>query len=379
MPTNEKRLMAKIGVRRKARQKAALRVFYFAVHRPDYPRNRRIRDYLRGMPEVSSLQMHVKRRESCRIVRAIGNFSALVKGARGADIVFLAEFALHFAPIVRLVTWAFGARMVVDGYVGAHETEIDDHKKHSPRSLQAVRHRLVDLMARLLADAFLIDTEYRAEQIRARLRHKAKVFSLPVGAPAWAYPQDSPPRESFGEILFYGNFIPLQGVGVILEALSLIPRSFTFRATVVGSSIDQKKYVQLANALGVGTRCRFLDAVPEGQLAPLIASASIVLGIFGDSYKARTVIPNKVWQGLASGRTVVTRSGSSYGEIMPFVGGQLVQISPANPHELSETLVRLLEDVHRPVFYPQSAAALSRYVDQRFSDFGDWIRHPNSR
>ena len=55
--------------------------------------------------------------------------------------------------------------------------------------------------------------------------------------------------------------------------------------------------------------------VDYAELSSLIGRADICLGIFGTSQKAASVIPNKVYQCLASGRHVVTRRSPAMEEI----------------------------------------------------------------
>ncbi len=349
-----------------------LTVFYYAVHDLGYPRNARIRGYLDAHPAVAAVRVHTKARLASRVRTKLSDLQALWRGSKGADIIVVSEFALPYAGPAAVVARVRGARLVVDGFVGAHETVIGDHQQHAERSWQAVRHRLTDLLAVRAADLFLIDTRSRAEAVRRGSKVKTLVVSLPVGAPDWAQPGPGS-KSDRTRLLFYGNFLPLHGVDVIVAAVASMRRSTEVQLTLVGSSTaDVKRQVRDA---GLDKRCTFVPAVPAAELPDLIADSDAVLGVFGDSPKARTVIPNKVWQGLACGRTVITRASTGLDEIVDFVPDQLIVVNPPTSDELSAVLDRFV-DQRTPteaVVYPAARGVLDRYVHVEFAALGDWL------
>jgi hypothetical protein len=50
----------------------------------------------------------------------------------------------------------------------------------------------------------------------------------------------------------------------------------------------------------------FLSFIPVSQLPFHIQKADLVLGIFGDTEKSQRVVPNKVYEGLAMAKPVIT-------------------------------------------------------------------------
>jgi hypothetical protein len=94
--------------------------------------------------------------------------------------------------------------------------------------------------------------------------------------------------------------------------------------------------------------------VPESELRGYVARADVVLGVFGTSVKARGVVANKVWQGLACGRSVITQRSSALAPLAAVVGGSLVQTEPGCASSLAQALVDVRPstpstdvDVHR--------------------------------
>jgi glycosyltransferase involved in cell wall biosynthesis len=85
-----------------------------------------------------------------------------------------------------------------------------------------------------------------------------------------------------------------------------------------------------------------VDWMPFEQLPREIASATICLGIFGTTDKARRVVPNKVFQCLAVGRPVVT--GDTPAIRGAFTPAQVATSAPGDPTALADTIRRLIRD-----------------------------------
>lgn len=355
-------------------QKAGrLRVFYYGVHDTAYPRNSRIRSYLETRSRIS-VDVAPRARIGGRFARAKADLFALLRGARRADVIVLSEFRLTHAPLVRLVAWITGARVVIDGFVGLYETAVGDWASVSPRSFRARILALQDHLAASCADLFLIDTEVRAEAIRAALRPGAPVLALPVGAPDWALYR-APAERGPLRLLYYGNYIPLHGLDIVLDALDLLSAQRDFHVVFVGDGPLRPGIESRVKRSAWSAAADFRAPVPEQRLAELIAESDVVLGIFGSSAKASGVIANKVWQGLACGRTVVTQKSPALADLPESVRPLLVSTAPGSPRALAEALVS--------VEAPDAEAArvagrrLEVSVTERFEALGRWIDgHP---
>lgn len=348
-----------------------MKVGYGRVWDPAYPRNARIRAYL---TRRFGAEITVNRRwEGSRSRRIPHDVLTLLFGLHGKQLYILAEFSLPYAVLLWVVARVNRGVLVVDGFVGQYETMVEDWKKARPGTLRARWYSLVDRIACRVADLVLIDTRVRARAL-ADAHPGTEVLSLPVGSPAWARPGSRPEQGSGGvaKVLYYGNYIPLHGLPVVLEAVRRAVGETELSVTLIGNGTPRPEIERRASELGLDHVCRFVDPVPEEELAGHLADADIVLGIFGDSDKARTVIANKVWQGLASGRTVVTRTSPALAEIANVCAGQLVQVDGGDDEqlaaELAVALVRLAADGGR--IATDTAAALEAYVASEYDAFG---------
>ncbi|GAA1533635.1 hypothetical protein GCM10009762_04890 [Dermacoccus barathri] len=289
-------------------------------------------------------------------------------------MVFLAEQATAYAPFAWLAARASGSPLVVDGFIGLHETRILDWKKHPESSLAAKVYFVSDWLAARLADLYLTDTEIRAQRIRGFTTSRTDVMSLPVGAPSWARSLPRRTHESGKlRILYYGNFIPLHGVSLLLRAVAQASSAVSVELTLIGPKKPRGPYQELADQLGLFSNLRWLDPVAEDALIDQIAEHDVVAGVFGDSLKAQSVIANKTWQGLAAGRPVLTQRSQALEEIAPIVGEQLIVTEPGSVDDLADRIVDLARRGELPN-NPSAAADLEMYVQHRFEALGKWIR-----
>lgn len=315
------------------RRPEATRVAYVRVEDPTYPRNARIRAYL----ESSDYEVTTFRRSysSSTVRRLIGDVLTICTRMHGYDVYVVAEFSLRFAPLVGIIARINRAQCVVDCFVGKEETLVGDHAAASPHSLTARLARFEDRAARRAGHILLSDTQIRADSLISGCRHSPRVFSLPVGAPPWALPNTARSGDGILRVLFYGSFLPLHGVPTILEAIAETPNRV--HLTLVGDISERDVLARIAS-LRIADRCVVLPPVPAASLASIIAQHDVVLGIFGTSAKAGSVIANKVWQALSCGRPVITQRSPALAEIRGIVGEQLIEVPAGAPHALAAAL-----------------------------------------
>jgi glycosyltransferase involved in cell wall biosynthesis len=341
-------------------------IAYIRVEDCGYPRNALLRAALSERFPVRTVLRERRGRVAARYLRDV---LSTWRATSGASVVVVAEFSLPFVPIAWCIARARRARLVVDGFVGRQETVVGDWGSSRARSARGAFARVVDQVAIRLADLTLIDTEVRAEQLRESYRlSESRVVAVAVGAPPWATcaperigaPQEAPLR-----VLYYGWYIPLHGVPTIIR--SLAATTADVELTLVGEAGHQggvSDMRALARRLGVEARCRFVDsAVHPEELAEMTARADVVLGVFGGSTKAAGVVPNKVWQGLAMGRVVVTRQTPALEVLAASVPeGQLVTVPPEAPQALARALDSLARSPRR--VFPETRALVDEIVDR---------------
>lgn len=342
------------------------RVVLFRAVDPDYARSRRVAERLRSL-DVPVVR--VAPAQGGRLRRACTDAVRLARTVRSGDVILLAEMQLQSAPVAAFVARLRRCALVVDGFIGLRETYTGDWAVTRSGSMRDRLYDAVDRFARRRSDLFLIDTEPRAAAVRTTTR--TTVLALPVGAPAWAEPGDPAPSTGPLRVLYYGNYIPLHGLGTVVRAIELARTRVDLTVTFLGTGADRPTVERLAEERGLGDTVRFTDPVPERELAEVIAGHHVVLGVFGDSDKAAGVVANKVWQGLACGRRVITRRSTALEPLRDVVGAALVEVPAADPDALAEALVEA--SAERGAL-PDVSAALELIVDRGFAPFDSWIR-----
>jgi glycosyltransferase involved in cell wall biosynthesis len=336
------------------------RVLYYRVHDKTYPRNRLVREHLEQRPVT--VRVVEKSGRSSKLRRMAHDLGRLFRHARGADVIVVAEMSLTHVPFAWLASRLVGARLVVDGFVGLYETAIGDWQLASARSLRARRLALQDWLAIQAADVFLTDTRLRADLVRSRKRNRGPVESLPVGAPSWARAVEAPGTTGPIRVLYYGNYIPLHGLDLVVDALVLASQERDMSVTFIGSGDLRADIERRVSHEGLEGRVVFVDPVPENELLSRISEHDVVLGIFGGSAKAQSVIANKVWQGLACERLVITQRSEALSELRGLADGHLIETEPGSPRSLADALQRA-----EPVSGDgETTARLAAYVEAEF-------------
>jgi glycosyltransferase involved in cell wall biosynthesis len=200
----------------------------------------------------------------------------------------------------------------------------------------------LDRLAVRCCDIVLVDTAEHVALLEPRDRAKAVVVA--VGAPDEWFEAGSVPAPSAEgpdtalQVVFFGLFTPLQGATVIAAAIALLPAELPVRFSMLGAGQD------LADAratVGDDPRVVWREWVPFAELPAEVAAHDVCLGIFGTSPKALRVVPNKVFQGAAAGRAILTSDTAPQRRAL---GDAAQFVSPGDPVGLAAALTDLVHD-----------------------------------
>lgn len=243
-----------------------------------------------------------------------GSLEAYLHRLRRPDLIWVPCFRQR--DMASAAHWARKWRvpLVADPLISAYEKDVFERKKWAPGSAMTERRRRWESRLLMQADMVVTDTPAHADFFSRELGiAREKLSVLYVGAET-EYFRHAPaplPKPPF-EILFYGSFLPLQGVDVIVAAARQTD-DMPFRWVLLGDGPlragIEKNCVHLKNIT-------FEPWIDYERLPSRLARAHILLGIFGTTLKADMVIPNKVFQAMSTGRPLITRAGSAYKEVL---------------------------------------------------------------
>ena len=311
-----------------------MRVCMFGTYEAAYDRNQVL---MRGMREagIEVVECHVPLWETMRYKTSAfkGPAQYVVIAAKLAlayvqlgfryllapphDVV-LVGYLGHFDVFpARLLSWLRRKPLVFDAFVSLYDTSVEDRKVFRRGSLSATLLRLIDRWSCKLSDLVLLDTNQHIEYFCEEFDLDPSKFQrVLVGAdPAYAAEEPVAPREDRFVVLHYSKFAPLHGMPYILDAANQLRDDPEIVFKIVGGGQTFAASKAYAERLGLEN----LELIPwlePEQLRQAMREAQVCLGIFGDTPKARRVVPNKVYQCLAAGAAVVTGRSPASEELL---------------------------------------------------------------
>lgn len=204
--------------------------------------------------------------------------------------------------VVHAVKAATDVPVVLDLFLSAYDTIVEDRQLVAPGSLAAWWLQRLDTKACAAADLVLVDTPTNAAYVAELTGLPAERFAwLPVHDPNPATPTAWPESQPGTlRLLFFGTGVPLHGLPTLVDAVAMVPGVVL---TLVGGTKDERDY---AHQLLRGRLELEPEFVPIERLHALLQRTQLVAGVFGDGGKAQRVVPFKVVHALAAGRPVVT-------------------------------------------------------------------------
>jgi glycosyltransferase involved in cell wall biosynthesis len=274
------------------------------------------------------------------------------------DVVFVGYPGYIDMLVIRLPAWLRGKPVVFDAFMSVYDTVVIDRGMTSQKSVIAWALRFLDRLSSRAADLTLLDT-------RAHVRYyvelispdRSKIDNFPVGAEEIFKPQSYRPGNEKLRVLFFGQFIPLHGIETILRAAKLVEQQ-PIQFTIVGKGQLSVRISELATELKPGN-IDWIEWVDYKKLPDLISQHHVGLGIFGNSRKALSVVPNKVYQIAACESCPVTGDSPAAREF--FDEQCAVLVPPADEKALAAALTELAAD-------PEQARRLGRAARKRYEE-----------
>jgi len=235
--------------------------------------------------------------------------------------------------------------IVWDLFISLYDTVVRDRALVSPGSLRARFLSVSERWAARAADRVVLDTATHGRVLAELLsipEHKlANVF---VGAEQrWFFPLPRKVPEEPIRVLFYGQCIPLHGMRTIVEAAATLGPEFAFHLIGDGQEGASIRRHIAERQIAIW---RWDDWVPYERLREAMAEADLVLGIFGTSAKAASVIPNKVFQAILCDKPIITRDSPAIRELVGETREGIVLVPAGDPGALAAALVQFRDRRH---------------------------------
>jgi len=138
-------------------------------------------------------------------------------------------------------------------------------------------------------------------------------------------------------ILFAGKLAPRKGVDILLRALPQVLREMEVKLVLAGSG-NQRDYQQLAEALGISDKLRFLGRVPDDTLRLLFSSCDLF--VLPSRLEGLGIV---ILEAMAAGKPVVATNVGGIPELIES-GQNGILVETNNERELASAIVKVLSD-----------------------------------
>lgn len=300
-----------------------MKICFFGAYDKNYTSNRIIIDGLRqngvDVVEVNANVKitHLDRDEDMswwklifRILRKYRLISEALRhlgDIRSSDAIYIG-YPGHFEVFPAfLLAKMFRKKLVFSPLVIIYTGFAYDHTLLKRGSLLAQLIKSAEKIVYSLPDIVLADTPFQKDHICSDFGiKKEKIDVLPIGADDKVYPYSpKKQKDDLLNIMYYGLYTPLHGVEYIVEAANILRDHKDIVFTMVGKGNAFEENYKKANALGL-TNMQFYPEMMEDTALATLAKGDIFLGFLQKHPTVDRVIPNKVYQGIALGKAVIS-------------------------------------------------------------------------
>ena len=338
-----------------------LRVCYFGTYRAGYTRNQIVLKGLQSQPDIEVFVCHATLWQGIedRVAQASGGWRnpAFWRRVVGAyrqlwkihrelpdyDVMLIGYPGQFDAFVGRRLAHARGRAVALDILMSLHLVA----EERGLTTAHPLTGKLIFQLEQggLRQPDLLIaeNTEY-GRYIAGKYRLSQERFRyVPHGADETVFhPRPlKPPEEPF-RVTYHGGYLPSHGMDTILAAAARLRERQDICFHFFGSGPEKERIARAAEAQGL-TNVTFHGFVSRDVLLDNLAQSHVCLGVFGTTRQSHFTIQNKVWEGLAMGRPVVSGDSTTIRSALAD-REEIYLIERNNPEALADALVTLKDD-----------------------------------
>jgi len=357
---------------------AMLKVCLFGKYNPQYHRYRVLKRGLEkceipftecqiGKSFNSSFKISVFLLENLELTRK------LLKLKRDFSHIIVCTDLFH-VPIVYIYSRIFRKKLIFDPITSYYATIVYEQGLIKKSSIKAKLVLLYERIGFKLPDCILATTEefkyFYSELFSLPLD---RISVLPVGGESiiCACSNNSGKGNKF-RVTYWGGFLPQHGLECVLQAAKILEKSTDIIFTMVGSGFDWERVRKLSTKMNL-SNVKFTGYLPSAKFKEEISEADVVLGFFRKGGRASRSIGNKVFEGFALKKPVIT---GDYPAIRRYFSHRktLYTVEPENPAELAKGILELKNN---PGLRKQIAQNGYEHFKKNFSEqkIGERLKH----
>src|SRR3989338_3100802 len=334
-----------------------MKICYFGTYDNTYTSNKMI---LTGIKEnrisVMEINAHIKVTKLTteeemswiqivkRIVRKyrifselMGNFDAFSK----TDVIYVGYPGHVDVFLAYVLAKLFGKKLVFNPLLIVYNGFVYEQGILNKNSLLAICVKFAESLVYKMCDIVFADTPLQRDHLEKDFGIPARNLRvLPIGADDKGYKYSA--YKNTGKkinVVYYGLYGPIHGVEHIIECARLLRDNPDIRFSFIGNGNTFEKNYARAKELDLPDVVFYHDT-PENEHLKIMQTADIFLGFLQKHPTVDRVIPNKVYQGLALGRVVLTADSPVARSIFTHKKNMYL-VKPADPKELVKSIIEL--------------------------------------
>lgn len=260
--------------------------------------------------------------------------------------------------------------VILDFFVPLYDSIVNDRKLLSKYNPLSYLIYYTEKLALHYSKVILVDTSSHGNYISKLYKVSENKFKrVFVGAEDIFFKPCKDIKSPFSpndfNIFFYGQFIPLQGIEKIVSAARILKEKglHNIKFTIAGIGQTSNSIDKLIKTENIDNIKR-ITWIPYDELPIWINKSDLCLGIFGDSIKAKSVIPNKVFQILAANKCIITSDSPAIKELLEHTNTNLINIIEKNNATLLANKIEELYNKSKTTKLSNSSISFNKDISQ---------------
>jgi glycosyltransferase involved in cell wall biosynthesis len=344
----------------------SLSVCYFGTYRENYSRNRIMIEGLR-IAGINVIECHetlwqgVEDRIQIaeggwlhpgfwwRVIKAYTRLLHRFHLVKDYDILIVGYPGQYDVFLARILSWIRRKPLVWDVLNSMYLITVERGLARKHPFTASLIHYLESIACRLPDRLFLDTPAFVAWFEKTYGVGKERFRLVPIGADDQVFqqvirelPAPTASPTYLCHLLYFGSYIPNHGVDVIIEAARLLQDDETIRFELVGDGLEKKRAADLAEKYNL-KNLTFINWLDKTELARKVMACDICLGTFGDTLQASLTNNNKIYEGFAFKKPVISGATAALPEALKN-GQHLYLCERGNPQALASAILTLKND-----------------------------------
>lgn len=260
------------------------------------------------------------------------------------DFIYVGYLGHFLVPAIKI----FSKKPIIfDAYLSIYAMLCIDRKMVKENTILSKLIYYIEKWACSLASVILLDTAEHAKRfidLYGIDEKKVKVLYIGTDEENFYKINDlQEKKDNYFRIVFCGHYIPLHGVEYIIKAANLLKSKENIKFTLIGNGQTFKENYELYKKLKTNN-IEFVDfEISRKELNIYYNNADLVLGIFGEGEKSKIVIPNKIYDAVATQSAVLSLETPAIKELFNHKENILL-VKTNNPVDIADSIMEIYND-----------------------------------